>query len=169
MRKDFDSVMKLCPSSTVLQKITNEKIQLLLAQRSVIDAEAIAYLTIQVFVTYVFGPTEEGNNNNNNNHNNNNHNHNNNNNEKNDEVNKGPWGKGKEKELEEMFHILVQASWEWRKEIAVRGKGNLEIKHAAIRVITEQLLPHTPHLWAMFGEKWKEPRYYSLVRVPHTF
>ena len=155
--------MKACPPSSVLQKITQEKIQLLLAQRSVIDADAIAYLTIQVFVTYVFGPKDEHSTNNNNNDNNDS------NDERKDQKDSGPWAQGKEKELNEMYQTLVQASWEWRKEIAVRGKGNMEIKQAAIRVVTEQLLPHTPHLWALFGEKWREPRYYSLVRLPHVF
>ncbi|PRW45482.1 Lysosomal beta glucosidase [Chlorella sorokiniana] len=69
------------------------------------------------------------------------------------------------KEWKPEYECLVQASWEWRKEIAVRGAADSAVKQAAVRLLTEQLLPGSP-LWPIYGERWREPRYYSLLMQP---
>jgi hypothetical protein len=71
-----------------------------------------------------------------------------------------------DREWEPQFQALVDSSWEWRKEIAVKGKGDMKAKMAAIDVLTSDLLPKCPLLWNLFGEKWREPRYYSLILQP---
>ena len=66
-------------------------------------------------------------------------------------------------EADAVCGCFVAASWEWRKEISVRGKGSVAAKDAAVRLLVERLLPGAPALWALFGERWAEPRYYSLI------
>jgi hypothetical protein len=128
MRRDFDVLLKNCPSVSVLQRITQGKTKQLVASGQVVDANAIARLTIEVFVAYLFGE---------------------------DNV----WG-------EEVYETLVTASWEWRKEISVRGKGDKRAKQAAVDVLVNELLPSAPLLWNLFGDKWKDSRYYSLILQP---
>ena len=67
---------------------------------------------------------------------------------------------------EPAFEPLVAASWEWRKEIAVRGKANAALKRKAVDVVVNDLLKGNPELWKLFGEKWHQPRYYSLILQP---
>lgn len=51
----------------------------------------------------------------------------------------------------------------------MRGAADSTVKQAAVRLLTEQLLPGSS-LWPIYGERWREPRYYSLLmqvgRVP---
>jgi hypothetical protein len=61
--------------------------------------------------------------------------------------------------------LLVHASWEWRKEIAVRGKGDAGVKAEAVATVLRLLRAH-PKLWALHGEKWVLPRYHSLIMQP---
>lgn len=63
------------------------------------------------------------------------------------------------------FRFLIYAAWEWRKEIAVRGKGNLQLKQEAIAFFIEHLLKPSK-LWAVFGEKWYDAEYHSLLLQP---
>ena len=91
---------------------------------SVIDADAIARLSLSVFIEYLF---------------------------------KRDW--------EPRFDVLLAASWEWRKEIAVRGRANPGVKKAAVELVVDDLIKNS-HLWELFGEKWREPRYYSLIMQP---
>jgi hypothetical protein len=63
------------------------------------------------------------------------------------------------------LQVLVDASWEWRKEIAVRGRADPAVKAAAVERVLA-LLRATPALWALFGERWAQPRYYSLIMQP---
>jgi hypothetical protein len=65
----------------------------------------------------------------------------------------------------EDMQVIVDASWEWRKEIAVRGKADAAVKAAAIQRVVA-LLRAAPRLWALFGERWATPRYYSLILQP---
>ena len=90
----------------------------------VIDADAIARLSLSVFIEYLF---------------------------------KRDW--------EPRFDVLLAASWEWRKEIAVRGRANPGVKKAAVELVVDDLIRNS-HLWELFGEKWREPRYYSLIMQP---
>ena len=63
------------------------------------------------------------------------------------------------------FEILIDASWEFRKELAVRGEGDMSIKKKAVKLVVENLLKKS-YLWDVYGEKWREPRYYSLIMQP---
>jgi hypothetical protein len=67
--------------------------------------------------------------------------------------------------LEFLFHrrdfgaaidVLAEASWEWRKEIACKGKGRLQSKQAAVTTIVA-LIRSEPELWSLFGEEWADP------------
>jgi hypothetical protein len=64
-----------------------------------------------------------------------------------------------------VVQVLVDASWEWRREIAVRGRADPRIKAAAVDVLL-QLLLSSPHLFPLFGERWREPCCYSLIMQP---
>lgn len=44
----------------------------------------------------------------------------------------------------------------------MRGPADPAVKAAAVRLLTEELLPGSP-LWPLYGERWREPRYYSLL------
>lgn len=61
--------------------------------------------------------------------------------------------------------LFVAGSWEWRKEISIRGKGDKNIKQAVIQVFIEELLAKSP-MWELFEEKWREPEYFSLLLQP---
>lgn len=65
------------------------------------------------------------------------------------------------------FECFVAASWEWRRQIAVRGEADPAAKAAAIRCLLDTLLPAAPALWALHGEAWRQPRYYSLLMQPY--
>lgn len=67
---------------------------------------------------------------------------------------------------ESAFEVLVDASWEWRREIAVRGRADISVKRDAVRLVVGDLLRNNKKLWAMHGEAWWEPRNYSLVMQP---
>jgi hypothetical protein len=68
------------------------------------------------------------------------------------------------KEWEDRFEIFILASWEWRKELAVKGKGSQSLKLAAIQLLLE--LIRDSHLFSLFGQDWIEPPYYSLIMQP---
>lgn len=53
-------------------------------------------------------------------------------------------------------NVLAEASWEWRKEIAFKGKARVSLKISAVDTVVV-LLRQDPELWALFGEEWTEP------------
>ena len=53
--------------------------------------------------------------------------------------------------------VLARASWEWRKEIACKGKGCKDAKAAAVEA-TLSLLRADAELWDLFEEDWADPR-----------
>ena len=67
---------------------------------------------------------------------------------------------------EEAFEPLLTASWEWRREIAVRGRADARLKDAAVRVLVDDLLRSHAVLWARHGEGWRNPRRYSVLLQP---
>jgi hypothetical protein len=71
-----------------------------------------------------------------------------------------------DREWEDAFEVLVEASWEWRKEIAVRGRADPRTKRRAVDLVVNELLARSPTLWSVFGERWREPRYFSLIMQP---
>ena len=70
------------------------------------------------------------------------------------------------REWEPAFEPLADASWEWRKEIAVRARADPGLKREAIDIVVNDLIRNNPALWNLFGEEWKKPRYYSLILQP---
>ena len=55
----------------------------------------------------------------------------------------------------------MTASLEWRKEIAVKGRGCMVTKMAAIQRTVDLLRAST--LWDLFGDMWTQPAFYSIV------
>lgn len=64
------------------------------------------------------------------------------------------------------LQVLVDASWEWRREIAVRGRADPAVKAAALALVL-RLVRAAPRLHAVFGERWAEAEYLSLLMQPY--
>ncbi len=125
MRSNLGLLMARLPPIGRLTRVSSSHVTRLLDQPGrVIDADAIAQLTISMFVEYVFNRS---------------------------------W--------EDSFQVLVDSSWEWRKEIAIRGRADSVIKARAIAVVVDDLLLNSS-LWPLFGERWREPAFYSLIMQP---
>jgi hypothetical protein len=62
------------------------------------------------------------------------------------------------------YQTIVDASWEWRREISMRGKGDKRIQHQAIEVTVKII--RNSRLWSVFGDKWSQVEYYSLIIQP---
>ena len=62
--------------------------------------------------------------------------------------------------------LLSAASWEWRREIAVRGRADSAVKAAAVALVCARVRA-SPRLFAVFGERWDEPEYFSLILQPY--
>lgn len=67
-------------------------------------------------------------------------------------------------DVEAEIDVLARASWEWRKEIACKGKGRTDAKLAAVET-TVSLLRANAELWSIFGEEWTDPQRCVNVRV----
>jgi hypothetical protein len=63
------------------------------------------------------------------------------------------------------LEILYQASIEWRKEIAIKGKGNMDIKLTAIKIILNYI-KNNNKIYLIFNEDWDKPEYYSVILQP---
>jgi len=63
------------------------------------------------------------------------------------------------------LEILYQASIEWRKEIAIKGKGDIKIKLDAIKIILNYITNNNK-IYLIFNEDWKKPEYYSVILQP---
>ena len=61
--------------------------------------------------------------------------------------------------------VLYKASLEWRKDIAMKGYGDMRKKMNAIRLILNLVYKHDT-LYSIFGELWNEPEYYSVILQP---
>jgi hypothetical protein len=61
--------------------------------------------------------------------------------------------------------VLFQASLEWRKEISIKGKGNMDIKINAINIILNYI-KNNNKLYSIFNEDWEKPEYYSVILQP---
>jgi hypothetical protein len=61
--------------------------------------------------------------------------------------------------------VLFQASLEWRKEISIKGKGNMDIKRNAINIILNYI-KNNNKLYLIFNENWEKPEYYSVILQP---
>ncbi|KAL3674476.1 hypothetical protein V7S43_000424 [Phytophthora oleae] len=65
----------------------------------------------------------------------------------------------------EKFADVCTATWEWRKQIALKGFADCGLKQRTVDWCVEEVR-RTPRLYELFGEKWTEPEYYSLVLQP---
>ncbi|CAH0489699.1 unnamed protein product [Peronospora farinosa] len=63
------------------------------------------------------------------------------------------------------FAVICQATWEWRKELALKGVADKRIKERTVEWCLNEIRC-TPRLYDLFGEKWTEPEYYSLILQP---
>ncbi|RLN92481.1 hypothetical protein BBJ28_00020429 [Nothophytophthora sp. Chile5] len=65
----------------------------------------------------------------------------------------------------EKFAFVCQAAWEWRKEIAMKGVADRDIKKLTVDWCVEEIR-RTPRLESLFGEKWADPEFYSIILQP---
>ncbi len=63
------------------------------------------------------------------------------------------------------LEILFEASVEWRKEIAIKGKANMDIKLLAIQIILKYI-KNNNKIYSIFNENWEKPEYYSVILQP---
>jgi hypothetical protein len=76
------------------------------------------------------------------------------------------FGPQRKKQRESSFvRVMVDASWQWRKEIAIRGKADMSVKLRAVQAMLDELRV-CDHLWPLFGESWAQPQFYSLLLQP---
>ncbi|RHY97519.1 hypothetical protein DYB37_001713 [Aphanomyces astaci] len=62
--------------------------------------------------------------------------------------------------------LMCAATWEWRKEIAVKGKGDMALKQRAVDAIVHEILA-TPHVCHVFGARqWTDPEFFSVLIQP---
>lgn len=63
------------------------------------------------------------------------------------------------------LEMLYLASIEWRKEIAIKGKGDIKIKLNAIKIILNYIYNNNK-IYLIFNEDWEKPEYYSVILQP---
>ncbi|RHY27900.1 hypothetical protein DYB32_006446 [Aphanomyces invadans] len=62
--------------------------------------------------------------------------------------------------------LVTAASWEWRKEIALKGVGDMALKRKAVDAIVLEILA-APHVCNVFGAaQWLQPEFHSLLLQP---
>ncbi|KAG7402078.1 hypothetical protein PHYBOEH_007292 [Phytophthora boehmeriae] len=61
--------------------------------------------------------------------------------------------------------VVCQSTWEWRKEIAMKGIADPVVKQRTVDWCVDEIR-RTPHLYEVFGDLWEEPEYYSLILQP---
>lgn len=66
--------------------------------------------------------------------------------------------------LEDDLNIIVYASIEWKKEIAIKGQGNIKLKYKTIDIINN--LINKSKYYDIFKDKWTDPLYYSIILQP---
>ena len=64
------------------------------------------------------------------------------------------------------FDTFLAAAKEWRAEIAVRRRGDARLKQEAMSLLVDGLLRPSKKLWPLFGDKWCQPEYFSLIAQP---
>jgi uncharacterized membrane protein len=65
----------------------------------------------------------------------------------------------------EKYEILVQASWEWRREISAKGWADPVVKANAVALLLD-LLRADLVWWEVHREAWADPLHYSVVLQP---
>ena len=142
---DFHKLLEYLPPAATFAAIAEARVDALLksatGKDSPIDADAIATLTVLTTVRYLFGRGSGA--------------------ERDCCVIQGDSCLASESAL---VRRLVRGSWEWRKEIAVRGKADPAVKSDAIGALLTLL--RGSEIWSVHGDKWALPRYYSLLMQP---
>jgi len=62
------------------------------------------------------------------------------------------------------WEFLSAAILEWRKELAIKGKGDMRLKLRAIEWIKDMIA--VSKYYPIFEEKWNDPEHYSLLLQP---
>ncbi|OQS04417.1 hypothetical protein THRCLA_03344 [Thraustotheca clavata] len=70
-----------------------------------------------------------------------------------------------ERPFPENAKFVCDATWEWRKELALKGKGDVQLKLRLVEWTVDQVKA-TPCLCDVFGAKWSELEYFSLLLQP---
>ncbi|CAH0481000.1 unnamed protein product [Peronospora belbahrii] len=66
---------------------------------------------------------------------------------------------------DQKLRVVCQATWEWRKQLALKGVADDKIKFQMIEWCLQEIRS-TPRLYDLFREKWIESEYYSLILQP---
>ncbi|CAK4705737.1 unnamed protein product [Aphanomyces euteiches] len=61
--------------------------------------------------------------------------------------------------------FVCDATWEWRKQIAIKGQGDMALKLRTVEWIVDEV-QNTSELHCLFGDAWREPACYSLLLQP---
>lgn len=69
-----------------------------------------------------------------------------------------------EKKWDPAWEFVCDASWEWRKEIAVKGKANPELKKKTVDWLV-QMIQQSKYA-PLFGDRWSQPECYSIFMQP---
>jgi hypothetical protein len=169
MSKNFHSLLPTLPSVSHLQTVTKHHTDQLIQSKAqphsnhVIDAEDIAHLSITIFLDFLFGirlllapspPSESS------------------------ESRSSESVVEINQRIHQLYDLFVQASWEWRKEISVRGKADRDVKSRTVEAFLNILeepekyvarsedVVRVKKIASLFGEKWKKPEYFSLILQP---
>ncbi|KAI9350045.1 hypothetical protein DFJ73DRAFT_959863 [Zopfochytrium polystomum] len=62
------------------------------------------------------------------------------------------------------WQFVADATWEWRQEIAMKSKGDVELKQRLVAWFLDQV--RDSRLYAVFGEKWRDPECFSCYVQP---
>jgi hypothetical protein len=62
------------------------------------------------------------------------------------------------------WDFVCEASWEWRKEIALKGKADVLIKRKTVDWIID--LINQSKYRQLYEEEWSKPEYYSIILQP---
>ena len=66
------------------------------------------------------------------------------------------------------FLLLVSATQEWRRELAVKGVGDARIKRDAVLLMQSVIMtaPRFNRLFDSTGTAWRRPEFYSVIMQP---
>jgi hypothetical protein len=68
------------------------------------------------------------------------------------------------RDWEPEWDFVCESSWEWRKEIALKGKADVLIKRKTVEWIID--LINQSKYYQLYGEEWSKPEYYSIILQP---
>ncbi|KAI9911848.1 hypothetical protein PsorP6_009042 [Peronosclerospora sorghi] len=66
---------------------------------------------------------------------------------------------------DEKFSVVCQATWEWRKQLALKGYADKKVTRQTVLWCLDEIR-RTPKLYDLFRNKWVEPEFYSLILQP---